>query len=183
MSIVTRTEQIQFTSETIGSLCHASKNLFNFSNYLVRERFFENDKLYQEKGEKGKHLWYKELYPLVKNSEAYKSFPAKSAQWTLKLLDKSWKGYFMAFKAWLVQPEDFLGKPKPPKYKAKNGEHILVFTNQQCKIVDGILKFPKIVGFELKTRLTDVDLREVRIIPKSINYTCCLLYTSDAADE
>jgi len=181
MSTVTRTELIQFKSETIGSLCHDSKNLFNFANYLVRQRFFENDKLYQETKEKGKHLWYKELYPLVKDSDAYKSFPAKSAQWTLKLLDKSWKSYFMAFKAWLAHPEDFLGKPKPPKYKDKNGEHIIVFTNQQCKIVNGIVKFPKIVGFELKTRLTDVDLREVRIIPKSIGYTCEIVYHKEVS--
>jgi len=62
MTTVTRTEQIQFKSETIGSLCHASKNLFNASNYLVRQRFFENDRLHEEKGEKGKHLWYEELY-------------------------------------------------------------------------------------------------------------------------
>lgn len=179
MAIVTRTEQIQFTSETIGSLCHASKNLFNFSNYLVRQRFFENDKLYKENGEKGKHLWYKELYPLVKSSEPYKALLAQTAQQTLKLLDKSWKGYFMSFKAWLAHPEDFLGKPKPPKYKAKNGEHVLVFTNQQCKIKDGILKFPKIVGLALKTRLADVDLREVRIIPNGVNYVCEIVYNKE----
>ena len=179
MTTVTRTEQIQFKLETISSLCHASKNLFNAANYLVRQRFFENDKLYKETKQKSKHLWYKELYPLIKSEEAYKSLPAQTAQQILKLLDKSWKGYFMSFKAWLTHPEDFLGKPKPPKYKSKNGEHALIFTNQQCKIVDGILKFPKIVGLEIKTRLTDVDLREVRIIPKGLYYVCEIVYNKE----
>jgi putative transposase len=183
MAIVTRTEQIQFKCETIGSLCHASKNLYNAANYLVRQRFFENDRLYKEKGEKGKHLWYKELYPLVKSTESYKALLAQTAQQILRLLDKSWKAYFKSFKAWLAHPEDFFGKPKPPKYKAKNGEHILVFTNQQCKIIDGILKFPKIVGLELKTRLSNVDLREVRIIPHGVNYICEIVYDKEIKPE
>ena len=89
MVTVTRTEQIQFKSETIGSLCHASKNLFNAANYLMRQRFFENDKLFKETKQKSKHLWYKELYPIIKSEEAYKQLPAQSAQQTLKLLEKS----------------------------------------------------------------------------------------------
>ncbi|WP_052722856.1 hypothetical protein [Methanosarcina lacustris] len=59
MALVTRTEQIQFKSETISGLAHASKNLFNTANYIIRQRFFENDKLYQETGEKGEGIWYK----------------------------------------------------------------------------------------------------------------------------
>ena len=179
MALVTRTEQIQFKSDTIGSLCHASKNLFNLANYYVRQRFFENDKHYKETGEKGNHLWYKELYHLVKGTEAYKGLYAKTAQQILRLLDKSWKAYFKALKLWLVQPELFLGKPRPPKYKHKNGEHLLIFTNQQCKIKDGILKFPKICDLELKTGLKDVDLREVRIIPNGFNYTCEIVYQKE----
>jgi len=50
--------------------------------------------------------------------------------------------------------------PKPPKYRNRNGEFILIFTNQQCSIHDGILRFPGIMGMEVKTRLADTDLRE-----------------------
>lgn len=57
MVIVTRTEQMQFKSETISALAHASKNLYNAANYLIRSRFFENSKLYTESGEKRDHLW------------------------------------------------------------------------------------------------------------------------------
>ena len=183
MTLVTRTEQIQFKSETISALAHASKNLFNTANYIVRQRFFENDRLYKETKQKGEHLWYKQLYPMVKDSESYKSLPAQTAQQVLKLLDKSWKAYFKAMKAWIAHPENFLGKPKPPKYKNKDGEHILVFTNQQCKIKDGILCFPNAVGLGLKTRLVDVDLREVRIIPNANKYTCEIVYNKTIEDK
>ena len=183
MALVTRTEQIQFKSGNISALAHASKNLFNAANYIVRQRFFENDKLYKETKQKGEHIWYKQLYPMIKDSESYKALPAQTAQQVLKLLDKSWKAYFKAFKVWLVHPEDFLGKPKPPKYKNKDGEHILVFTNQQCKIKNGILCFPKVVALELKTRLVDVDLREVRIIPNANKYTCEIVYNKTVEDK
>ncbi|MVT13513.1 MAG: IS200/IS605 family element transposase accessory protein TnpB, partial [Euryarchaeota archaeon] len=70
----------------------------------------------------------------------------------------------------------------PPKYKNKNGEFFLVFTNQQCKIEDGILKFPKIMNLEVKTRLENVDLREVRIIPQGVGYIIEIVYMKEIED-
>lgn len=183
MTLVTRTEQIHFKSESISALAHASKNLYNAANYVVRQKFFENAKQYKETGIKGDHLWYKELYPMLKNTPEYKALPAQTAQWVLKLLDKNWKSYFKAFKLWLVQPELFLGKPKPPKYKPKNGENIVIFTNQQCKLKDGIITFPKTANLEIKTRLTNIDLREVRIIPNGINYVCEIVYNKQIIEK
>lgn len=182
MTLVTRTEQIQFKSKDISALAHASKNLFNAGNYLMRQRFFENNKLYNETKQKGGGLWYKQLYSMLKDTEDYKALPAQTSQQVLKLLEKSWKAFYMASKAFAKSPEKFLGKPKPPKYKNKDGEHILIFTNQQCKIKDRILKFPKVVNLELKTRLEDVNLREVRIIPNANKYTCEIVYNKQVTD-
>lgn len=183
MALVTRTEQIQFKSETISALAHASKNLYNAGNYLMRQRFFENDRLYRETGQKGEGIWYKQLYPMLKDTEDYKALPAQTSQQVLKLLEKSWKAFFMASKAFAKSPEKFLGKPRPPNYKNKDGEHILIFTNQQCKIKNGILKFPKVVDLELKTRLRDIDIREVRIIPNANKYTCEIVYNKTVTDN
>lgn len=183
MTIVTRTEQIQFKSETISGLSHASKNLYNAGNYLMRQKFFENNKLYKETKQKGNVLLYNQLYHLLKCTEEYKALPAKTSQQVLRLLEKSWKSFYMAIKAYTKTPTKFLGRPKPPKYKNKDGEHILVFTNQQCKLVHGILKFPKVVNLELKTRLTDIDLREVRIIPNGVKYTCEIVYNKTVDDK
>ncbi|PYB67447.1 transposase, partial [Thermoplasma sp. Kam2015] len=55
-------------------------------------------------------------------------------------------------------------------------------TNQQCSIDNGILKFPKIMDLEVKTRLDDVDLREVQIIPLGIGYDVEIVYSKEISD-
>ena len=85
-------------------------------------------------------------------------------------------------KTWKKHPEEFKGMPKPSKYKIKNGEFLLIFNNQQCKIEDGILKFPKIMNLEVETRLDDVNLREVRIIPQGVEYLIEIVYERDIMD-
>jgi len=73
--------------------------------------------------------------------------------------------------------------PGIPKYKEKDGEYSLIFTNQQCYIENGILKFPKIINLEVKTRLDgNIDLREVRIIPLNIGYNIEIVYAIDIKD-
>ena len=69
-----------------------------------------------------------------------------------------------------------------PEYKEKNGEFILIFTNQQCIIENGMLKFPKIVNMEVKTRLDDVNLREVRIVPQGTGYAIEIVYEKEISD-
>jgi len=64
----------------------------------------------------------------------YRKLPAQTAQWTIKKVKQSWYSFFKARRAWKKHPEKFTGMPKPPKYKEKNGEFMLIFTNQQCKI-------------------------------------------------
>jgi len=113
----------------------------------------------------------------MKTSTNYQLLPAQTAQQVLKILDRNWKAFFRAIKAWKDDKSKFKGRLKPPGYKPKNGEFIMVFTNQQVKIKDNILLFPKKVDFELKTRLPDkADIREVRIIPKGVGYVVEIVY-------
>ena len=167
---VTRTEQIWMSPNKILShLCHISKNLYNQANYIIKN------------AEQGKWIRYGDLNKILKEeSENYQSLPAQTSQQILKLIDKSWTSFFRVIKAWKKSPDKFYSKPNPPRYKKKNGEHILVFTNQQCKIKDGILKFPKKVNLEIKTRLLDdTNLREVRIIPKGVGYVAEIVYEKE----
>ncbi|MBU4014997.1 PD-(D/E)XK nuclease family protein, partial [Patescibacteria group bacterium] len=75
-------------------------------------------------------------------------------------------------------PSKFLGRPKYPGYKDKDGETLVVFTNQQCHLKDGYLILPKTLKLSpIKTRLKDkVKLRQVRIIPKGEGYICEIVY-------
>ena len=173
---VTRTEQIWLPpNKILSNLCHLSKNLFNQGNYLIKQTLDKEGK-WIHSNEIDKILNGKGADP----SENYKHLPSGTAQHILISLDKSWKGFFRAIKEWKVHPEKFYSKPNPPRYKKKNGEHILFFTNRQCKIEDNILEFPKKVGFELRTRLpNDTNLREVRIIPKGVGYVCEIVYQKE----
>ena len=167
---IIRTEQIWIPSnKTISKFCHLSKNLFNQANYIIKN------------AEEGNWIRYGDLNKILKEeNENYKSLPVQTSQQILKLIDKSWTSFFKLIKEWNVHPDKFYSKPNPPHYKKRNGEHILVFTNQQCKIKNNILKFPKKVEFELKTRLSDdTNLREVRIIPKGVGYVAEIVYNKE----
>ncbi len=91
---------------------------------------------------------------------------------------------FKSIKEWSKHPEKFLGRPKLPNYKPKDGEALLVFTNQQVSIKDGYLLFPKNLQLQpIKTRLgDDSKLREVRIIPKGVGYVCEIVYEKNCEE-
>ncbi len=166
-----RTEQIWLKpDENIGHLCHLSKNLYNEANYMIRQELFKADRW----------IRFNELDRLLKGSDNYKALPAQTAQQVLQLLDKSWKSSFNAIKEWKAHPEKFKEKPVFPHYKKKNGEHILIFTSQQAEIKDGLLKLPKLLGRNIETRLDNAtNLRDVRIVPKGVGYTCEIVYEKE----
>jgi len=172
---VKRTELIWLKpNKTLGRFCHLSKNLYNEANYLIK----------QSLREKKQWLQYNVLYHSIKKSQNYQALPALSAQQTLILLDRNWKAFFVAIKEWSAHPEKFKTKPKPPRYKKKNGEFILIFTSQQIRRRNYRLKFPKKVGFEVTTRLLEyTNIREVRIIPKGVGYVLEIVYTKKIAPE
>jgi IS605 OrfB family transposase len=166
--IVTRTEQIwSKPHKTLSWLCHLSKNLYNEGNYQIRQELFKNNNW----------IRYNALYHRMKPSKNYHQLPAQTGQQVLKILDRNWTAFFRAIKVWKDDKSKFKGRPKPPRYKPKNGEFMLVFTNQQVKLKDKILLFPQKVGVSLKTRLPDMtDIREVRMIPKGVGYVVEIVY-------
>ena len=171
---VTRTEQIRLPNiDNLSHLCHLSKNLFNEANYIIRQEFINNQNWTRF------NTLNEQLNKGV--SDNYTLLPSKTANRILYTLDKSWKAFFTAINDWKVHPEKYKGKPEPPNYKRKNGEHILIFINQQVKIKNGYLLFPKMAGIDpVKTRLgDDTNLKEVRIIPKGIGYVCEMVYEKE----
>ena len=166
---VLRTEQIWIKGdENLQKLCHISKNLYNEADYIVRQEFFKT----------GKWIRYNKLDKLLKKSENYRALPAQAAQQILRVLDRNWKSFFNAMDEWKEHPEKFNERPRPPKYKKKDGAFMLIFTNQQVKVRDGELIFPKVVGLKLKTRIKE-GIREVRIIPKGVGYVVEIVYEKE----
>ncbi|MFX1569677.1 MAG: RNA-guided endonuclease InsQ/TnpB family protein [Promethearchaeota archaeon] len=164
------TEQIQLKKYSpLSYICHLSKNLYNLANYYVRQEYFYL----------GNWLRYNDLWYILKEKEPYKQLPSQTAQQTLRLLDKNWKSFFQSIRTYKKHPEKFLGPPRPPRYKKKNGECIIVFTNQQCKIKEGSLYFPKKTQLHpVKTRIRS-KFHHIRIIPKGIYYTLEIIYQKE----
>ncbi len=177
---VPRTEQIWIKyNDTLSHLCHISKNLYNEANYIVRQEFIKSYKT----SETGNYLNYPIIdYMLKDKSKNYLSLPAQTAQQILKILDRNWKSFFESIKDWKINPNKYLGMPKLPGYLKKDGEFLLVFTDQQVRNIDGKIKFPKMLNILnykniIKTRITSV-IKELRIIPKgkNIGYLIDLVY-------
>ena len=115
----------QHRTAQLDCLTRVSKILYNEGNYIIK----------QEMDKSGKWIWYAKLDKLLKNSSVnYRLLKAQTSQQILKLLDKSWKSFFKAFKDWKKYPEKYKAKPNPPYYKKKDGHFLLIFTNQNCKV-------------------------------------------------
>ena len=148
----------------ISGFCARSKSLYNQANYIVRHEFIKN----------GKWVRYEQLDSILKADTeftSYRNMPtAQSAQQCLKLVDSNWKDYFASIKDYMKHKEKYEGKPGLPKYLKESEMQVLTLTNQNCKLVTGEIKFPKVFqGFKLKTHCHENPLfksfQQVRIVP------------------
>lgn len=135
-------------------VCIKAKNLYNQSLYYWRQSIFGNIKYFTEF----------ELTTLFAefNEENYRALPAQTSQQIIKTLFKNVKSWQKSRKEYAKNPSKFLGKPKLPKYKKETS--ICFFTNQQIKLKDDYIHFPKMVGLPpLRTKQNNVQ--QVRVIP------------------
>ena len=128
-------------------VCFKSGLLYNFVTYHYRQAVF------------GKQEYFGE-YELSKlcaecDQEDYRALPAQTAQQVIKLVFKNFKSYFTASNAYKKEPSKFLGKPKLPTYKTGKKQNIVIFTNQNARLKDGFIHFPKSVN--LAPHPTKVD--------------------------
>ncbi len=167
------TESIQVKSSLkLSTLCHKAKNLYNLANWYFRQDFFNLNNI----------LSYYDLDFILKNNEAYRNLPSQTSQQILKLVTRNWKSYFKSLREYRKDYRKFKRRPQIPKYKKKNGESIVIFTNQQCRIKNGRLRFPKKVNLKsIKTRIQN-KLKEVRIIPLGGCYKIEIVYEKKSLD-
>ena len=156
----------------LDDFCFKSKNLYNFANYQIRQRFIKN----------GEWLRYNEMDKLFKQEGMdfdYRNMPtAQSSQQCLRLLEKNWKSFFKAIKDYSKHNEKYSGKPKLPKYLKKNGRNLLILTNCNCKLKNGYIKFPKTFkGFTIKTNTS--NCQQLRIIPRNKHLIIEIVYNVD----
>ena len=157
----------------IDEASFASKDLYNASNYIVRQRFiFENT-----------YTPYFSLYTEMKETPQYRALPAKVAQQVLRGLHNNWRSFFEAIKEWRIAPEKFRGRPKLPGYKKKQGRHLLVYTLQAIgqRILEkkGVLVPSGLPSVEVQTKQAHESILEVRIVPKADHYVVEVVYQKE----
>lgn len=156
----------------IDDLCFKSKNLYNYANYIIRQEFINNNRW----------IHYNELFQLCKDSEPYKDMGSNVGQQTLRMLDKNWESFFKSIKDWKRNPNKYLGRPKLPKYKDKNGRNILGIDNIKFSIVNEYLRFSwkplKSLNNIFKTKAYG-KLMQVRFVPKKSYYVMEIVYEID----
>ena len=153
----------------IDKLAFQSKNLYNAANYVIRQSFIYG----------WGYINYNEMNGLMKSHQAYKDLPAKVSQQVLMILDKNWKSFFEAVKAYKTQPTKFTGSPKLPKYKDKiKGRNILVYTIQAVsskQLKKGIIKLSG-TEISIKTKVKPDRVCQVRLVPKCDSYVIEVIY-------
>jgi putative transposase len=141
---------------------------------------------------------YFQLEKILKFSPDYRAMPAQSAQQTLKKVIHDWASYREKIikyyeKRKKMPPREFKKKypnrPNIPKYKKKEGETIAYFTNQQCRIKEGILTFPgHTQNSKSKRWIPDVKTRfrgqfsHVEIVPKGVAYIIGIIYKKNKSN-
>lgn len=173
---VTRVERhIVEMNQQLIDLSYASKNLYNCATFIMRQNFIKNHKI----------INYGMMNKIIKRDypEVYKALPAQSSQQVLRLVEKNWKSFFKSNQEYKKNPDKFKGIPKLPKYKDKEkGLNIVIFTNQQCKLRDNQIHFPKMAGLsELNTTVD--NLQQVRIIPKYQHFVIEVVYKKEVSNE
>ncbi len=131
---VNRVEQHQIKKDhplykVIDEFCFRSKNLYNYANYLIRQEFINNSK----------YIKYKDMDKMLQKTEPYQLLMSQASQCTLQVLDKTWKSFFVAIKDWSRNKDKYLGMPKLPKYKKKDGRFTWFLKNNQTWIKNGPL--------------------------------------------
>jgi len=153
----------------IDALAFKSKNLYNAANYVIRQSFIYG----------WGYVGYNEMNRLMKSHEAYKALPESVSQQILMVLDKNWKSFFEAVKAYKVDDSKFTGRPKWPLYKDKaKGRNLLVYRIQAIsskQLRTGIIKLSG-TEFLIKTKLNPARICQVRLVPKCDSYVIEVIY-------
>ncbi len=161
--------------KVIDTLCGKSKNLYNYVNYIIRQSFIADSTIPGE-------------YDLVKqfhdsHDEVYYGMCGNTNQQCIKLLYKNWKSFFKAIKGYSKNPSKYLGRPKLPGYKDKNGKNIVIFTYSDSRIKNGYLYVNHKAGIgPIRTAVTNEQFKQVRFVPQSNCYIVEIIYETSQVD-
>ena len=157
--------------EIMDRLCRASKDLYNFSLYQVRQHFFK-EKTY---------LNHPSNYKLIKDLEndegekPYYFLPTNASQQTIKSVDSAFKSFFALLNK--KNKGEYDEAVHLPKYLDKEGKYKVVFTKIHIRIREGyvLLTLPKYLkeeydftslNFKIPKHIPAEEIQEIHFVPK-----------------
>lgn len=161
--------------------CFKSKNLYNHGLYVLRQEFIANQKV----------ISYYDLDSMLRADleyPDYKAMPtAQSAQQTLRKLCSDFKSFLESSNDYKQNPNKYTGRPNLPKYKAKDSKYELILTNQDAKLKENILVFPKVfLGLTIKPLCINkkdfYSFQQVRIVPNYNHLVLEVIYNITISD-
>jgi len=159
-------------NDEIVRLCRTSARLYNRCNYHMRKAFFANRDV--DPGSRPRLPDITVLTHLIENDESYKTLHnTKTAKQTIRQCLTDWTNYFKALKAYKVNPEGFISKPKPPFYKNRMAQ--VVFYDETIKkkpVKSGFLE-PTNGCFRIRS---DRPFKQVVISPKRFGFVIEVRY-------
>jgi putative transposase len=117
--------------EYVSYSCHLAKNIWNQTLHLILEQI-EITKKVPTYGFLDKKLNKKKYYE-KSEYDNYHKLPAQTSQHVIRMCQEAYVDYKKGKYEHNYDPDKFTGKPRKPKFKKKDGEYILKFTNQEIK--------------------------------------------------
>ncbi|NEP78810.1 MAG: IS200/IS605 family element transposase accessory protein TnpB [Okeania sp. SIO3B3] len=151
---------------TIEYLCTEANKLTNCGIYYCRQMLFKA----------GRFVSKAELDFELKSNPHFKAMRSACAQQTLHSVIESFNSYARLAK--MFTSGQLTQKPKPPKYRKKDGLAVVSYPARWVKLVNGMLKFP--LGKQVKawfgidhfllpmpSNLDFKQIKEFRFVPKN----------------
>jgi len=153
------------TYQILLTLCRLSKNLYNYTLYIIRQYYYQN----------GKFLPYEKCYHYIKSNKNFKLLPSQVAQQTAKVVDRTMKSFFR-----LLSERKRGNYNRPihlPRYLNKKGYFPCIFPKDMFKVIDNKIRLSlgknfsqkygiKHLWFKLPPNINKHAVKEVRIIPR-----------------
>ena len=114
-------------------------------------------------------MTFPDLAKMAKSWDEFRALPAKVSQLIVKRACLNLVALIRANNDWIKQPDKYKWKPKLPTYKNKEtGRFPLYYNDQaisQAKLKLGLI-VPSPLGIEVKTKQSQNQVLEVRVVPK-----------------
>jgi putative transposase len=162
----------------IDAAAFLAKNLYNATNYLMRQHFFAT----------GQRLNIKDLYHAVRETypQDYEALPRKVSNQVIRHVLQDWASFKAAHREWRNDPDRFLGEPRIPRYKHKTKGRVKL-TYEHKAVGKGMwLKtgyaVPSQLDIAVKTQVTYCEFCELRIVPRHSCYIVEIVYEKTEAN-